>query len=55
VEEEVLLPVPLRDTDIDLRERKVRVEQANLTINLFTEYLRGFKSTKVDRRREDEV
>jgi hypothetical protein len=25
VEEDVLLPVPLRDTDIDLRERKVRV------------------------------
>lgn len=55
VEEEVLLPLPLRDTDIDLRERKVRVEQANLTINLFTEYLRGFKATKVDRRRDEEV
>jgi hypothetical protein len=55
VEEEVLLPVPLRDTDIDLRERRVRVEQSNLTIVLFTDYLRGLKVAKVDRRREDEV
>jgi hypothetical protein len=51
----VLLPVPLRETDIDLRERKVRVERPNITVNLFSEYLRGLKVGKADRRREEEV
>lgn len=50
-----MLPVPLRDTDIDVKERRVRVEQTNLTINLFAENLRAVKAPKLDKRRDDEV
>lgn len=55
VDEELLLPQPLRETDLDLRERKIRHARPSLTTTLFSEYLRGAKTSKIDKRREEEV
>ncbi len=55
VEEEVLLPLPLKDSEVDLKEKKIKVEKPNLTIGLFSDYLRAIKPSKGDRKREDEV
>lgn len=51
----MLLPIPLKDSEVDLKEKKIKVEKPNLTIGLFLDYLRGIKPSKGDRKREDEV
>lgn len=54
IDDEFLLPPPLKDSDVDWRERKVKNPQRSPTIALFQEYLTLSRTGKERRRGEEE-
>ena len=51
IHEEVLLPEPLRDVDVNWGEKKLKTKEDSITIHLFGQYLSGLRKGRSDKKK----